>query len=408
MPVFEYRAVAPDGEVTEGEMEAADRSEVIQRLQASDYLPIRADAKGAAPARDTGLWAALTRPLGAGDRLGGRPLARFARQLAGLLEAGLTVEQALTVLRGAEDARLAATAERLLGQVRGGQSLSQAAERAGFPALFVALLRAGETGGDLAGTTGRAAHYLERARAALDQVQAALVYPVILVCVAALSVAVLMVVVIPEFEQMFRAAGEALPWPTAVLVAIADAVDAAGWLLPVALLAAWLALRVALTRPEPRHALHAAWLRLPVIGRLSRWIAAERFARALGALLGGGVALPRAVELSAEAVGNQAIADHLDHVARALRQGENLAEAAAGGDALPRSLIDLLRVGEATGRLGPLAEQAADLQAGEIDASVRRLIAVLVPALTLGLGVLVGGIILSVLAAVLGLNELVL
>ncbi|MEQ9640274.1 MAG: type II secretion system F family protein [Alphaproteobacteria bacterium] len=407
MPVFEYRAVAPDGEVTDGEMEASDRAEVIQRLQASDYLPIRADPKGAAPARASGLWAMLTQPIGQRHGLGGRPLARFARQLAGLLDAGLTVEQALTVLRGAEDARLAATAERLLGQVRGGQALSQAAERAGFPALFVALLRAGETGGDLAGATDRIARYLERARAAVEQVQSALIYPVILVVVAALSVAVLMVAVIPEFEQMFRQAGQALPWPTAVLVAIADAVDAAGWLLPIVLLGGWLALRMALTKPGPRRSLHAAWLRLPVIGRLARWIAAERFARALGALLGGGVPLPRAVELGAEAAGNQAVADHLDNAARALRQGETLADA-AGGDLLPRSMVDLLRVGEATGRLGPLAEQAADMQAAEIDAAVRRLIAVLVPALTLALGALVGGIILSVLAAVLGLNELVL
>jgi general secretion pathway protein F len=410
MPTFEYRAVAPDGEVTEGEMEAADRAEVIHRLQASDYLPIRAQAKGeAAAAGIGGLWAALTQPIGPRrDRLTGRPLARFARQLAGLLDAGLTVEQSLTVLRGSEDARLAGTAERLLGQVRGGAALSQAAERAGFPPLHVALLRAGESGGNLAAAAARVAHYLERARAAVEQLQSALVYPAILVVVAALSIAVLMTVVIPEFEQMFRSAGQALPWSTALLVGASAFLADFGWLLLLALAATWLGLRVALQRPGPRRAIHGAVLRLPLAGRLWRWIEAERFARALAALAGGGVALPRAVELAADATANQAIADHLRQAARALRQGESLADAAGGGALLPRGLVDLLRVGEASGRLAPLAEQAADLQAQEIDATVRRLIALLVPLLTLVLGALVGGIVLSVLAAVLGLNELVL
>jgi general secretion pathway protein F len=288
MPTFEYRAVAPDGEVTEGEMEAADRAEVIHRLQASDYLPIRAQAKDAAPAPASGgLWTLLTRPIGGGrDRLGGRPLARFAQQLAGLLEAGLTVEQALTVVRGAEDARIAATAERLLGQVRGGAALSQAAERIGLPPLHVALLRAGESGGDLAAATGRVAHYLERARAALEQVQSALIYPAILVCVAALSIAVLLTVVIPEFEQMFHAAGQALPWPTALLVAISGFLTGYGWLLVLLMAAGWLAWRAALQRPATRAAIHGALLRLPLAGRLWRWIEAERFARALAALAG--------------------------------------------------------------------------------------------------------------------------
>jgi general secretion pathway protein F len=413
MPLYEYRAVAPDGAVTEGEMEAADQQEVIHRLQASDYLPIRAHAKGSRPQGAAGGWLTglLAQPAGPRrDRLSRRQLALFTQGLAGMLGAGLTVEQALAVQRRSGEARIAAVADRLLVQVRGGDALSQALARpgAGFPPLCVAMARAGEAGGTLPQSLARLAAYLERARAAADQVTSALIYPVILVTFAGLSLAFLMTVVLPQFEQMFAAAGHALPWPTAALIGLSHVVADSAWLLLLLLLAAWLGLRLALRRPAGRRTIHAALLRLPLAGSLWRQIDAERFVRSLGALLGGGVALPQAVQLAADALGNQAIADHLRQVAQGLRQGEGLADAIAAGGLLPAGVDDLLRVGEATGRLGPLASQAAELQAQEIEARVKRLIAVLVPALTLVLGALIAGIILSVLAAVLGLNELVL
>ena len=406
MPIFQYKAVAPSGEVTEGRMEAASRADVIRRLQADDFVPIRADEQ---TADETGfgasLQAALRQPIG---RTGPSPraLGLFTQELATLLGAGLTVERALTILSAAGGGRSSELAHGLLQRLQAGQALSEAmtARADLFGGFYVAMVRAGEAGGDLAAALSRLAGYLERARTAADNLKSALIYPAILVAFAVLSVMLLMTFVVPQFEVMFREAGRELPAATRALIAASGFLRDFGWLLVIVLAAVWLAAR----QRKLGAVMDGYLLRLPYLGRLIARIETERFARALGALLSGGVALPPALDLAAAVLSNRAMARAAAEVAAAVREGGRFADAIADAGLFPGVAAELVKVGEETGRLADMLLQTADIEASELAASLRRLVAVAVPGVTILLGLFVAAIILAVMSAILGAYDLTL
>ena len=406
MPIFQYKAVAPSGEVTEGRMQAASRADVIRRLQADDFVPIRADEEAAAE-DDFGasLRRVLRQPVGR-TRASPRALGLFTQELATLLGAGLTAERALDILSGAAGGPSAALARGLLQRLQAGQALSEAmATRPDlFGGFYVAMVRAGEAAGDLAAALSRLAGYLERARAAADDLKSALIYPAILVAFAVLSVMLLMTFVIPQFEVMFREAGRELPAATRALIAVSGFVRDFGWLLVALLAIAWLA-----GRQRRAGALVDGYLlRLPYLGRLIARIETERFARALGALLSGGVALPPALDLATGVLSNRAMARAAAEVAGAVREGGRFGDAIVGAGLFPGVAAELVKVGEETGRLAEMLLRTADIEAADLAASLRRLVAVVVPGVTILLGLFVAAIILAVMTAILGAYDLTL
>ena len=406
MPIFQYKAVAPSGEVTEGRMEAASRADVIRRLQADDFVPIRADEEAAAE-DDFGasLRRVLRQPVGR-TRASPRALGLFTQELATLLGAGLTAERALDILSGAAGGPSAALARGLLQRLQAGQALSEAmaARPDLFGGFYVAMVRAGEAAGDLAAALSRLAGYLERARAAADDLKSALIYPAILVAFAVLSVMLLMTFVIPQFEVMFREAGRELPGATRALIAVSGFVRDFGWLLVALLAVVWLA-----GRQRRAGALVDGYLlRLPYVGRLIARIETERFARALGALLSGGVALPPALDLAAGVLSNRAMARAAAEVAGAVREGGRFGDAIVGARLFPGVAAELVKVGEETGRLAEMLRRTADIEAADLAASLRRLVAVVVPGVTILLGLFVAAIILAVMTAILGAYDLTL
>lgn len=387
-------------------MEAASRADVIRRLQADDFVPIRADERTAEEAGfGASLRAALRQPIG---RSGPSPrtLGLFTHELATLLGAGLTVERALAILSGAAGGRSSEPARGLLRRLQAGQSLSEAmAARSDlFGGFYVAMVRAGEAGGDLAAALSRLAAYLERARAAADNLKSALIYPAILVAFAVLSVMLLMTFVVPQFEVMFREAGRELPAATRALIAASGFVRDFGWLLVIVLAAVWLAAR----RRRFGAVVDGYSLRLPYLGRLVARIETERFARALGALLSGGVALPPALDLAAGVLSNRAMARAAAKVAATVREGGRFGEAITDAGLFPGVAAELVKVGEETGRLADMLIQTADIEAAELAASLRRLVAVAVPGVTILLGLFVAAIILAVMSAILGAYDLTL
>jgi len=400
--LYSYRAISAEGEAAEGEMEAQDRDEVVRRLRAANMVPVRAEPVAARTS-------AVRRAAGV-RRASGREAALFVRELAALLGAGLTVERALSVCAELAAPRVAREAERLLGRVRGGAQLSEA--MAASPELFgpfhVAVARAGEAGGELDRALQRLAAYLERARAAVDNVRAALIYPTILLIFAGLSIVFMLVYVVPQFEGMFRQSGRGLPGGLAMLAALGGLLRDFGWLLPLAALGLWLGARRRLAGEGVRRWFDARLLRLPVAGPLVRTLECERFCRALGALLRGGVPLPQAVELAAAAVGNTGLRAALVELALGVREGRGFARPLAAARLFPDVAAELARVGEETGRLEAMLEHAAELMARDLDVAVRRLVAVAVPAVTIALGLVVAGMVLAVLTAVTSLYELTL
>ncbi len=406
MPLYHFKAVARSGDVLEGDIEALTQSEAIDKVHDMGHLPIRADeVDGASP------WAWLKRDLLAGRRLSPKHLSLLTRELAVLLQAKLPMDHALDILvnlAGRQSARdlLARVRER----VRGGASLADAmaGENPAFPQYYVSMVRAGESGGALESVVARLAEYLERSEVMREQVKSALLYPLILLVLAGLSVVLLLTVVIPEFKPLFEDAGEALPLATQILVAVGDFLQRAWWMLAAGLVAAVLLTRRLLADAERRHAWDRSVLRLPILGGLVARIEVSRFSRMLGTLLENGVPLLGALSLVGGTLSNSAMARAVAAIAGRVKQGQGLAKPLGAAGVFPSLAVDLIRVGEETGQLEEMLFRVADIYERETGRALERLMALLVPVLTIGLGMLIAAIIGSVLMAILSLNKLAL
>lgn len=410
MTLYHYTAAAPGGELIEGQMEAPDRASVARALHQHAYTPIRiSEGKEAPPAIADRLRRWLSRPIGSGAAR--RDIDRLPEGLAALLQAGVPLDEALAILvEAAARPEAAALFKRLRDRVRSGRPLSaaMAAEGRRFDGFAIALAEAGEAGGRLDTALAALAAYRARTRGLSDTVRGALVYPMVLIGFGALSVIALMVFVIPEFERLFREGGRDLPLFTRAVFGIAGLLRDWLWLLVVLLLAgAWWGARKladsAIRRRFDRHRL--GW---PLYGRLRLLFDSERLARALAALLGNGVDLPRALALAGRTLGNQALAAGIAEAAAKVRQGGPLPQAIAESGPWPPALTRMIRVGLETGRLAALCGEAAEIFGREAESRAKRLVALLEPALIIAIGGAVAAIILAVLTAIVGLNALAL
>lgn len=404
MPRFRYKAVAPAGDTVEGEIEARNRNGVIDQLHDRGLVPIRADeVKGSSAAE----W--LGRDLWAGRGVGRRDLALLTRELATMLEAGLPLDRSLEIaIELAERDAVRRVVGRVLDAVRGGATLADAmaAEHEAFPGYYASMVRAGEAGGTLGEVLGRLADYIERAQAVAEKVRSALIYPAIVLAMAGATVVILLAVVVPEFTPLFEDAGAALPVSTQVLVAVGDGFRRFWWLFLVVVLAAVLLIRRQLEQPAARRRWHRLVLGLPLAGDLVAKIEMARLARTVGTLLMNGVTLLNALAIARSTLNNAVIAETVDEVSESLKQGKGLAEPMIRSGRFPPLALQLIRVGEETGKLEEMLLRVADTYDEESERAIQRLLAVLVPALTLLLGVLIAAIIGAVLTALLSVYDL--
>jgi general secretion pathway protein F len=406
MPVFRYRAVGGGGEVLEGEMEAASRGAVIDRLRNQGFLPIQAREHAA---RQPAAW--LQRRLGRRRPPGREAVELMLRELAILLRAGLALDQALEVMvRHTENAATGALIQSLADRVRGGMSLGDAMARAAgpFDRFCIGMVRAGEAGGTLDAVLTRIADFMERARKFRSEAQAALRYPLILLVFALASIAVIVTVVIPSFEDIFTDAGFELPLATRVVMAIGSLSRRFWWIPLLAGSGAFLLLAHALRRPAFRLAWDRRRLGLPLFGRL--WAKAEtvRLCYTLGMLINNGVPLVHALPVVRETLGNAAMVAALADVEQQLKEGRSFADLLLRSGLFPAMGMQLLRIGEETGRLEDMLFRVADAYEHEVQRSTQRLLTLLVPILTCVMALLIGGIIASILLPMLSIPQLVL
>jgi general secretion pathway protein F len=312
------------------------------------------------------------------------------------------------IVDGAANRRVAAVLGRVRDQVRGGASLAAAlqAESRSFPRLLIGLVRAGEAGGDLAGTLERLAALLERQRSLAATIQSAMIYPAILVVAAVGSIMLLLTRVLPQFVPLFAENGVALPASTAVLLGLGDAIS--NYALPALVLcvSGGFAARLWLRRPAARLAADRVLLKIPVAGGLLRDILAAQFTRTLGSLLNNGVPLLAAMAVVQDVLGNRAARGAVAKAADSARNGQGIARSLQVSGVFPARMVQLLRLGEDTARLGPLSLRAADIFEERTRLGVQRLVALLVPAITILMGAAVAGIVSSLLLAMLSLNDI--
>ncbi|HKU86638.1 MAG TPA: type II secretion system F family protein [Casimicrobiaceae bacterium] len=410
MPLFSYRAVSPAGDVSSGELEAANESEIVDRLRDQGLLPMQiAQSIGAAvgaradkPAR-AGLFA--PRRVTRDNVLG------LTRELATLLRAGLPLDRALELLITlAPSLPVAVMLQGIRDEVRGGKSLSQAldARREVFSRFYVNIVRAGEAGGALGTVLARLAETMERTKELRDSVRSALIYPTILVFVAVASVMVLLVFVVPQFQTTFAQAGKALPIPTQIVIVAGTFLRDWWWaVIPAAVLAVLWFRRRGRT-PAVRRVRDTRMLRMPLVGDLIAKVEIARFARTLATLLANGVTLLAGLSIVKETMGNVVLQNALDGVTAKLREGKGFGRPLAETGLFPRLATQMILVGEESGRLEEMLGRVADVYDREVATAIKRFLAVLEPVLILGLAVLVGGIVFSILLGVMGMSELVI
>ena len=331
----------------------------------------------------------------------------WTRQLAGLVGSGLQLERALTALSDeAEDPRQRELLAHLRAEVNAGAPFARALATAPreFDEVYRGVVAAGEASGSLGLVLERLADDLEERQALRARLIGASLYPAIVSLIAVVIVVFLVTYVVPQVASVFAGSKRALPFLTTAMLAISDFVRHWGWVVALALALAGGALALALRSEDFRERFDAAWLRLPLIGRLSRGYNAARFAGTLAMLAGAGVPILKALQAAAETLGNRAMrADALDALAL-VREGAPLASALAGKKRFPGLLAMFSRLGEQTGRLPQMLERASRQLSAEVQRRAMQLATILEPLLIVGMGGIVMLIVLAVLLPIIQLN----
>ena len=404
MPVFYYRAIDASGVTVSGEVDMPDERAAARHLQQDGYVPIEIDRT-----RTTSLRALLDTEITPRQALSARDRVAFTRSLATLLGAGLPLDRALATLRDLGTSKsLRRVAGSLLDRVRDGASLSRAVDGEGtaFPPLYRGIVRAGEAGARLDAALTDLADMLEQAQRRLGELRSALIYPAFLVVTAIGSVGVLLAYVVPTFEPLLADAGVEPPPITQAVIGTARFVETY-WVTMLSLVGTLiLAGAIALRNPTLRKKWDRAKLSVPGLGETLRKFETARLCRLLGTMLGNGVALPAALNLARDGLGNRAFAAEVSRVLPEVEAGRGLAQPLRDGALLPPLALQLIQVGQDSGDLTPMLMKTAEIFDAEAKRAFDQMLSLLTPVLTLLMGGLIALIISSILFALFSINEL--
>jgi type IV pilus assembly protein PilC len=388
MPVYTYRGTNRAGGAVSGEQSASNKAELINLLRRQQIKVSKLSEKGkefSLPTFKAGVNA--------------KDLAVFTRQFSVMIDAGLPLVQCLEILAGQQENK---TFESVLtttrASVEGGTTLSAAMRQHDkvFDALYVNLVEAGEAGGILDTILQRLANYIEKNVKLKRAVKSALVYPVAVLLVAGGVITLLLWKVVPIFATLFLGLGVDLPLPTRIVIALSNFIGSIfGLMILVVFVAMAVALKLWHGTEQGRFILDGMLLKMPLVGILLRKIAVARFTRTLGTLISSGVPILEGLDITARTAGNAVIEKALGQVRKALEQGKNLADPLKETNVFPGMVTQMIGVGEQTGAMDAMLQKIADFYEEEVDAAVKDLLAALEPAMIVFLGVVVGGIVIS-------------
>ena len=408
MPVYSFEALTADGLTRKGVIEADSAKAARGLLRAQALVPMSVESVGAEAAHGSGA-------VGQGGRMKRRvfnatALGVWTRQLAGLVSSGLPLERALASLsdeaEGEPERNLVAS---LRGEVNGGSTFARALAQhpREFSSIYQAVIGAGEQSGNLGLVLERLADDLEEQQALKSKLIGAALYPAIVSLVAVVIVIFLVTYVVPQVAHVFAGSKRALPLLTVLMISMSSFVRSYGWLMLVAIVLGAVGARFALARPLFREKFDAAWLNLPILGKLARSYNTARFANTLAMLTAAGVPILKALQAAAETLSNQAMrADALDALVL-VREGAPLASALAQKKRFPGLLAMFARLGEQTGQLPLMLQRAAKQLSTEVARRAMALATLLEPLLIVAMGVVVMLIVLAVLMPIIQLNQLV-
>ncbi|MFQ5682176.1 MAG: type II secretion system F family protein [Candidatus Binatia bacterium] len=404
MALFEYRAADHSGKLVEGVMEAEAEHGVVSRLHTMGLIPLKIALPGEAATALQSSFAFFLR-----KKVTQQELLNFTRELSTLIGAGLPLDRALSILSNlVAKEEFKRVVSLLLEGVRAGRPLavSMADHPEVFPRLYVNMIRAGESGGILEKVLHYLVDYIERSLELREDLKSALTYPVLLTTVAGLSLMVLFVYVIPKFSVIFKDVNEALPWMTTLLIEFSDGLSHHGWVILLLLIVGAAGGTFYIRTGEGRLRWDRWRLNLWVLGDLLRKLEVARFTRTLAALLKGGVPLLEAMGTVQGVVGNRLVAGAIAQVQNRVREGKGIAGPLAESRLFPALALHMIAVGEETGRLEGMLTNVADYYDQEVKRTTKRLTTLLEPVLILGMGLVVGVVVISMLLAIFSINDL--
>jgi general secretion pathway protein F len=406
MAQFQYRATDADGKVLEGMIDASDRTAAAARLQDRGLMPLRVAEPG--PER-TGLGNISLPKISFKRGIKTADLLVFTHELSTLLTAGLPLDRSLQILSElSESEEMKRVTGEVLTEVQRGKSLAEALNEHPdvFESLYVNMVKAGEIGGVLDQVLERLTEYLESATELRDEVRSAMVYPTILLLTSFGSVAILLVYVLPQFSTVFAQSGAALPTSAAILMGASEILRSYWWL--GLLLVGGTAFGFAqwIGTEDGRVTWDRTKLRLVLVGELTRKVAVSRFARTLGTLLRSGVPMLQALDIVRNVAGNVVLAAAIDEVKVGVRGGDGVAGPLSQSGVFPQLALQMISVGEETGRLDEMLITVADYFDKEVRAAVTQMTNMLEPLLLVVGGLVVGFIVVAMFSAIFSVNNM--
>ncbi len=408
MPVYSFEAISATGDTRKGVIDADSAKAARAQLRAQALVPLKVEqvsAQSGAAHKATGAGAGMRRRV-----FGATALTIWTRQLAGLVSSGLPLERALTSLSDeaekAPERELVAT---LRAEVNGGAPFAKALSQhpREFSSIYVAVIGAGEQSGHLGLVLDRLADDLEEQQALKSKLIGAALYPAIVSLVAIVIVLFLVTYVVPQVANVFAGSKRALPILTVLMIGLSDFVRSYGWLMLVAIAMGVFAMRLALANAPFHEKFDAAWLNLPLIGKMSRSYNSARFASTLAMLAAAGVPILKALQAAAETLSNRAMRTDALEALVLVREGAPLASALAQKKRFPGLLPMFARLGEQTGQLPLMLQRAAKQLSTEVQRRAMQFATILEPLLIVAMGLVVMLIVLAVLLPIIQLNQLV-
>jgi len=385
MPTFTYTARAVNGDLKSATIDAPSRDDVIKQLRQLRLNVVKID-EGTANRKKRG------------GSIKMRDIVIFTRQFSTMINAGLPLVQALDILaQQSENPALKDVTRQVVFDVESGNTLADAMRKhpKAFTELYVNMVAAGEAGGILDTILMRLAVFMEKNDALVRKVKGAMIYPAVIISVAAIAITVLLIFVIPTFQTMFESANIALPLPTRIVIGLSHALKTYWYMIAGAMIATFVSVKKYYQTPSGKLTIDRTLLKLPVLGDVLRKSAVARFTRTLGTLISSGVSILDGLEITAKTSGNRVIQDAIMESRASIAGGETIAAPLKKSAVFPPMVISMIAVGEQTGGLDEMLSKIADFYDEEVDAAVSGLLALMEPVMIVFLGVVVGGMVVA-------------
>jgi type IV pilus assembly protein PilC len=385
MATFTYTARAFNGDLRTATIDASSRDEVIAQLRKQRLSVVKID-------QDAG-----KTKVGRGS-IKTRDVVIFTRQFSTMINSGLPLVQALTILAEQTDNKsLAEVTKKVVFDVESGNTVADALSKhpRAFTNLYVNMVAAGEAGGILDTILMRLATFLEKNDALVRKVKGAMIYPAVIMSVAAIAIVVLLIFVIPVFEGMFSSVGLALPLPTRIVIGASRFLKSYWWICLAIGVTAGYMFKKYYASSSGKLVVDRFMLRVPVLGDVLRKSAVSRFTRTLGTLISSGVSILEGLEITAKTAGNRVIQDAIMQSRSSIAGGDTIAQPLQKSKVFPPMVISMIAVGEQTGGLDEMLSKIADFYDEEVDAAVSNLLSLLEPIMIVFLGVVVGGMVVA-------------